>query len=393
MVRPALIGLGIGSDSLRIVLQQNGVTTWREELRRGSPEALTADIVRLLESCPRTRWRRPSLVAAVGPAHSAFRRVHGIPSGASPADATKAMRQDPARFFIVQESTVTLTAAKNFLSGWWGGYIDQTTMRAVSDACAKSKVRLLGVAPTLALLRPPHADNVIEWQDGPDLYAMTFTEDGPVDSPRRTRPPSDDLPPRPHHFADAAAALVSGPTSFALVDPNEPIRRECRHRTLRRGLIGLSCAVFLGGLIGPGLLATYQARAAIARTAAVAPKATESFAIASSVYQLIEASRFRARFMAERPAVLPLLHSLAERLPSGSAIVSLRIQSDGVSIVALTPSSAEYLAALAAAPGLRPPQLIGPVIRESVNGIALHRVATESKRTSTGTLAPGHPLP
>src|SRR5688500_4166046 len=72
------IGLGIGGDSVRAVVLSAGKIAWAAERSRGD-EPLTRTLERILADAPIVRWRRPRVIAAVGPAHAQTKRLVGLP--------------------------------------------------------------------------------------------------------------------------------------------------------------------------------------------------------------------------------------------------------------------------------------------------------------------------
>jgi hypothetical protein len=81
-----------------------------------------------------------------------------------------------------------------------------------------------------------------------------------------------------------------------------------------------------------------------------------------------------ARFSEARRSPLALLAALTAALPAASAIVTLKVDSAGGTIVALAPRAALIVTQLEAVEAIVAPEITGPVSREIVAGRELERV-------------------
>jgi hypothetical protein len=81
-----------------------------------------------------------------------------------------------------------------------------------------------------------------------------------------------------------------------------------------------------------------------------------------------------AAFDASRRPATTLLAELTRALPDGAAMVALRIDSAGGSLVAVAPRAPAVLMPLERVPGIRAPEIVGPVTREVLGGREVERV-------------------
>jgi hypothetical protein len=86
---------------------------------------------------------------------------------------------------------------------------------------------------------------------------------------------------------------------------------------------------------------------------------------------------------AQRPITL-VVAALATVLPAGAAIVALRVDSTGGSLVVMSSSAAAVVAGVEHAPGVVQAEIEGPVTREVLNGTSAERVTV---RFRLGTAA------
>jgi hypothetical protein len=70
-----------------------------------------------------------------------------------------------------------------------------------------------------------------------------------------------------------------------------------------------------------------------------------------------------------------LVNDLARALPTGGALVTLRVDSVGGTLVALAPRAAILIERLEHVPGVTTPTFVGPVTREVAGASEVERVA------------------
>jgi hypothetical protein len=102
--------------------------------------------------------------------------------------------------------------------------------------------------------------------------------------------------------------------------------------------------------------------------------------------------REAAAFGAGSYSPLLLLSDLTAALPAGTALVALRVDTAGGSLVALAPRAESVVQPLEKVQGLVSPQIVGPVTRETLLGRQLERVtihfAIQPDRRAPGSATP-----
>jgi hypothetical protein len=176
-------------------------------------------------------------------------------------------------------------------------------------------------------------------------------------------------------FADAygaAVASVRDPLAYrpARAASAAPIR------TWRLVAAGIACALALASaILGPTLTARHAAAQA---TGVLAVLARQRLGAESAESDLVHVSRALdevAAFDSDRHPATLLINDLAHSLPTGGALVSLRVDSAGGTLVALAPRAAILIERLEHVPGLTTPTFVGPVTREVAGSSEVERVA------------------
>ena len=80
-------------------------------------------------------------------------------------------------------------------------------------------------------------------------------------------------------------------------------------------------------------------------------------------------------FSTARRLLTPLLSSISLQLPESTAIVALRLDTLGGTLVALSPVGADLVAAVSTTPGIDAIQLSAPITREMAGPLELQRMA------------------
>ena len=95
-----------------------------------------------------------------------------------------------------------------------------------------------------------------------------------------------------------------------------------------------------------------------------------------------------AAFDRDRQPVTLLLEDLAHALPAGSALVTVRVDSAGGTLVALAPRAAALLERLEHVPFVSTPTFVGPVTREAAANAEVERVAIRFSRPRRSETVP-----
>jgi hypothetical protein len=371
-------GLGVASDSTRAVLLRRGTIIWRDEERCRGDESPVDTIPRLLGRAPLGCVGRPRVVAAIGPAWVQLRRLAGLPANGVDRDILSAtVSANAGRYFLgsgVAQRTPALIAEGGW---WWGAAFEEPTVAAVSEACRRAGCRLEGCVPSAWVVREAGGEGTHRWRDGEILIELTIRR-AALRLVRRVKleespPPCASAPPTPEipRAADATAAARAEPLTsmFLRVD-----HRGSRRRRARVLLAGWTIACAGACLLAPALGAVHARRSAEARLAVVETNADEVRRVSRELSEVSETLDHVARFANSRRSMLGLLADLGQVLPESTAIASLRVDSAGGTLIALSASGADMVPALAESSSLDGPQLVGAITPDVAGEPRLQRL-------------------
>jgi hypothetical protein len=115
----------------------------------------------------------------------------------------------------------------------------------------------------------------------------------------------------------------------------------------------------------------------------LASEHAEAMAVRRRVEQVTSALDEVARFADYRGSPLALLAGLAAALPAESAIVTLRVDSVSVAMVALSSSATMVVTRLERSGFAVSPEIVGPVTRERAGGREVERVTIRFRLTDS----------
>ncbi len=385
------IGIGVGAAEVRAVAVRDGNILWAAE----SPldgRTIETTVAELLAAQRLRWWARPTIVATVGPSRSQLRRLSGLPPVADAKALGRLVCESTSRFFLRNGVTLVTTGVRRDgvnESDGWSAAIEQPVIAALEAACSARRLRLAAVLPTLAVI--PHAlqGESLTWREG-EVCAHLTLSNGRLMSVRRTvdtaGPESAQVAPLAGRglsalgtdgwrFADAYGAAVT-----TLHDPLafRPARSANAPPISKRRFIAaiVACTIALASLIfAPTLAARYTASEASGALAALVRQRRAAEAAALDLMHVSGALDEVAAFDSGRHPAALLLNDLGRSLPTGGALVTLRVDSAGGTLVALAPRAAALLERLEHVPGLVTPTFVGPVTREVAGNAEVERVA------------------
>lgn len=387
------VGIGITNGFVRAVAVLDGNVLWAAESSVDG-RTIEAAVDDLLTARRLRRWPRPTISAAVGPARAQLRRLSGLPPIIDASALTRLVSESTSRFFLRNGVPLVTTGVRRDRDGdseGWGAAIEQPVIAALEAACRAHKLRLAAVLPTLAVI--PHAlhGDSLTWDDG-EVCAHVTLSGGRLASVRRTLP--DAAAPASEHdaprvavpqlaalgadgwrFADAygaAVASVRDPLAY------RPARAASAAPISTRRLVaaGIACALALASaILAPTLTARYVAAQATGALAALARQRRAAEGAESDLVHVSRALDEVAAFDSDRHPATLLVNDLARALPTGGALVTLRVDSAGGTLVALAPRAAALIERLEHVPGLATPTFVGPVTREVAASSEVERVA------------------
>jgi len=177
-------------------------------------------------------------------------------------------------------------------------------------------------------------------------------------------------------FADAYGAALSRGDRHPL---GAPLQRDgAATATVSRKrasvAITLCAAAVVAAALTPGIAAERAGRNARAELGALTAARTELHEAERNLGLVSGALGEVANVQARRRSPLAFLGQLTMVLPEGSAVVALRLDSAGGTVVALTPRAATLVNRLDTIASVVGPEIVGPVTREIMNEKDLERV-------------------
>jgi hypothetical protein len=388
----ARLGIAVSTDGVRAVAVQDEIILWGAESSLEG-RSIGEAIGELLTAGRLRRWPRPVMVAAVGPARSQLRKLTGLPPVADAGALTRLVGESAGRFFLrngVPLATTGVRRDRESDGEGWGAAIEQPVIAALEAACRTHGLRLAAVLPTLAVIPRALQGDSLVWRDGEVCAHLTIL-DGRLHALRRGiigDAPSSTSDEPPHavpalaalgtdgwRFADAygaAIASVRDPLAYRLARfaNAEPVR------TLRIAAALLACLIALTlTAVAPTIAIRHAGARAEVGLSTLARERRGAEASEAELTRVSAALGEVALFDQNRRSVTILLSDLARALPSGSAMVSLRVDSAGGTLVALAPRAAALIERLEDVPDLATPSFIGPVTREVAASAEVERVA------------------
>ena len=386
------IGLAVSEDSVRAVAVRHGAVVWGAEVvANGRPLAQALDelFVSITSGGRLRRWPRPLVRAAIGPGRSQLRRLSGLPPVSDTRALTQLVSQSPARFFLRNGvPLVTTGVVRTGEDDGWGGAIEQPVVAMLEEACGAHRCRLSAVVPSLAIIRHALVGETLKWRDG-EVCAELSLESGqiraslrrtvdsaaaPLGEPPHTVPALSALGAEAWRFADAYGVAVQ-PLDDALAYRPPRAARLTRTPTWRIAIAGVACAAALiTALLGPSLRAVRAARRASIELLALQADWRAAAAAESELALVTGALGEVSTFERKRHSATFLMTELTRALPNASALVAVRIDTAGGTLVALTPHAAPLLERLDRMTMIISPAIIGPITREVLAGAEVERV-------------------
>lgn len=382
------IGLAVGATAVRAVAIRGGSVTWAAEVPvegRTLAEALTE----LFATVRVRRWPRTAVSAAVGPSFSQLRRLTGLPAVADDEVLTRLVGESAGRFFLRNGVPLVTTGVRRDSDDVvWGAAIERPVVSALETCCAEGPYRLTSVLPSLVVLPHGLEGDSLTWRDG-DVVAELSVLDGAVRSVRRTvssdsavtanaEAPSavaalTGLGEQGWRFADAYGAAVAVRAPLAYRPSRKARAVKVPAWRLALGSAALALGVF-AVLLAPAVQARESARRAVTTLASVADQRRAADAAENELAVVTAALREVATFGHDRRSATLLLASLTRALPRGGALVSVRMDSTGGTLVAIVPRAAPFVESLEHVPLVATPSIIGPITREVANAAEVERV-------------------
>ena len=365
---------------------------WHAERERVGDTALAADLVCLLEGIRLKRFPRPSLFAALGPTLAQVKHLRELPPVDSPRVVRQLIEASPSRFFLAGDSVPVVAEPMRGTDGWWVAVADADVVAAIDALCERRGWRHGGVRPAEAVLPRALASTLgecsMKWSDGSTRVEVTVKDQRFIAITRaRTQAvhssESDCALDTPLENVGSGAWRLAAAYGAARADASAPLvlrlRREgevspqhVARRIASITLVMLGAAIMLAA---PGVVATRSQEHDDRAIEALHASATEVARDRSATAQLASALRQVSAFAASRRLMTPLLSSLSEQLPESTAIIALRLDTLGGTIVTLSLPGTAIVSAVSDTPGLDGLQLSAPITSETIGPLDLQRIA------------------
>ena len=278
----------------------------------------------------------------------------------------------------------------------WAAAFDRTVIDDVAVACRHAEVRFDAAIPSVTVLGRVAARDRIRWVDG-DTVADCRYDHGTLCEVRRsrlgTRPTGDGAGDEANSEADEHVGLqlsVLGEGAIRFADAYgaatspkreplswEPGREPGVVRPLPKWRAALAASLLVtsaaAALVAPAVRDALAIEHATTRLAALGAERAEAARLERELALVSAALDEVASFDRERQSPLAVLRAVADSLPEGQALVTLRLDTLGGTAVVLAPRIAAAVGALDRLPVMTGVEIVGPVTREAVAGRELER--------------------
>jgi hypothetical protein len=387
------IGLGIASDSVRAVGVRGATVVWAVEAKRASDEDLSAAIVQLLRHAMLPRWPRPVVVAAIGPAASQTKRLIGLPVTADMATMRAIIREGTSRFFLRNGIPLVTAGVRMEEPGVaWAAAFDAPVVRDIEAACRTLGLRLRLIVPSIVALPRAVGAGQVEWTDGEVRSELTVAERRLVNTRRlsATGRDSPELVARPTavaalhslgldswRFADAyGATQLSEDEPLALRSSSGELDAGASRRAVRIAAVCL-CLAIVAAIATPVVSRIVRAHRTARQLSTIGRRARDAEVAERDLARMSEALAEVATFEASRRSPTLILSQLTRALPENAALVTVRLDSAGGTMVILAPRAAAALAALDSVKAVVAPEILGPVTKEMAGTRELERATVQ----------------
>jgi hypothetical protein len=373
------IGVGVGRDSVRVVLVNRRRIEWSAEALLFDNESLSDVLAALLTKTPARRWPRPILNVAVGPSAAQTRLLRDLPPLKDAGTLAALVRANAGRFFLKNGVPLVTTGVALRQAGTaWASAIEKPVCDAILVACRRQGLRVRAVVPTMAVLPFALGLEALRWVDG-DVIAEATYDAGGVSTLRRTTIDRSAIPveckspesqplqdARVVQFADAYGAATVAPAETMAWRPGRDGDGEVARSRRRRLLVaGVACiAGFTAAWLTPALSSAKVASDANRYLAAMARERTDATKVERELGLVTESLRSISAFQGRTPSQTLFLASLTRSLPDSTMLVSLRTDSVGGTLVALAPRAAAVINQLEGVFEITTPALAGAVTPE-----------------------------
>ncbi len=315
-----VVQVDVEPTQLRATARRRGTLCWELMVEREAGESIASAIGALLARVPRPRWPlpTPAVVVRVGAECVQVKRLRGLPDTQDARLLSAVLREGASRFFVGEPAALLTSDVRLREDGTvWAAAFRRALVAEIADRVRADGYAVVSVVPMTDLeLRAPLAA------------------------------------PNASSVSRARAALALSAAVVAL----------------------------LGGALAPALVASRQAtiaRTELASFDAPTRRALTELASLDAVTSALEAYGATA---ARRQSAIAFLSRLTVALPSETALLMIRLDSLGGTLVAVGPRASTLVSRLDSMPAVSAPEIVGPVTREVVAGRELERATVRFAR-------------
>lgn len=306
------VAVCIGASTIRLELRSGATMLWQASLEKPSSN-VGAALNRVLSEMPRSRWRlAPPVIVTVASPAARIKKLHGLPPVEDVRVLTAIVRENATQFFLGQAPFVTTDVYKAGPMEVWCGAIDAEVIDDVVTASTLAGYRVRSVHP--------EADPRLSF-----------------------------YPIRP---------------------PAESVRIPVWRARLAMGTAFLASIMMI---LAPAFAAGHAGRVASRALVTLAPNERRAMVAERARQHDVDALAGLTRFEGNRRAIVPLLASLADGLPRGSALAEFRADTTAVELVVLSARVAEVLVALDTIPGVSAVSIVGSVQPAEIDMVPMER--------------------
>jgi hypothetical protein len=308
------------------------------------------------------------------------------------------IRERPSAFFLQNGAALRTTGVRLVNSGSaWAAAINAREVDSVRGACAALRIRLASIAPCAVVMPLAVTSAEVHREDGSRTMVIGLSDAGltsvrtlpsalvPSISGAETVPPLSVLGERAECFADAYGAAVAPIGDPLTLGPAGDVpwnRRRLRRRVLPPTVVGSIAAMALA--LSPLVpLATARRAEVSLRTIQESREWHMTVDVLGQLERVTSVISEIERFGTDRQQRIRLLADLTRLLPDSAAIERFEIRNDEVRLVAIAPRASSVIAAIRTLPDVTSITLPGEVIRASIGGRDLERVAVTFRLSQT----------
>jgi hypothetical protein len=386
------IGVGVSRDSMRALALVRGKIVWACERTLGEGETLEEALSDLLKSAPIRRWLRPTVTIALGPATARVKRLSGLPPLERPELLHAVVSENAGRFFARQDGPASVRAVSAIDStAAWAVLVDDATVHTIDRTFRSVGLRAHGFVPSVVAIAAAVTDQEATLADAGIRAVVRIVGDRPVDirhapdAAGRTYGGADRLSPveplallgadAPAYAAAYGAAALGRGAMLAFQAERKPAEATSIARWRRVLAISAAVVGVALPLAVPIALPARSARRDRTVLLTLDRNAQTARAAYSDLARFTAALNAAGSFNNRRLGTSLLLADLTRQIPSGTAIVSLQVDTLGGSLVVLGDRATTVMTILEKIPRITSPRLAGPVTREVAGGREVDRVA------------------